>query len=401
MGNECDSLSTGNRSLTFHMKWFLLILVLIGPAGLAPAQSADSRQALREEALRVFRRAIHQAVWDRVIAGGAWWVERQGAASHGAYGFALKSPEKIRAGEDTIFDVASLTKVAATTPCVMALVEVGKVELEKPLADYLPEFTGAGRERITVRQLLTHTSGLRAGLPRDFEWAGYEKGIELACATVPLAEPDTVFRYSDVNFILLGELVRRVSGEPLNVFAKKRVFEPLGMTDTGFLPDAALRGRIAATEKDEHGNPLRGVVHDPTARRMGGVAGHAGLFATAADLARYARCVLNGGELDGRRILRAETVRLMTAVATPEGMAERRAPGWDVDTPYSRPRGGFPVGASFGHTGFTGCCLWLDPASETFFVFLGSRLHETDRDADSRLLYEVLGGHAARAAGYD
>ncbi len=350
--------------------------------------------------MRDFRRAVHQAVWDRVIAGGSWWVERQGSASHGAYGFALKTPVKIRASEDTLFDAASLTKVTATTPCVMRLVEEGRLRLEAPVKTYLPAFDGEGRETITVRQLLTHTSGLRAGLPRNFEWSGYQYGIELACATVPLHAPDTVFRYSDVNFILLGEIVRQAAGEPLNAFANRIIFEPLSMTDTGFNPDTERRQRIAATEKDEHGVLLRGVVHDPTARRMGGVAGHAGLFTTARDLARYARCLLQDGELDGQRVLKPETVRLMTAIATPAGMAEQRALGWDVNTSYSRLRGGFPAGASFGHTGFTGCCLWLDPASGAFYVFLSSRLHETDRDQDARRLYEILGGHAARAAGY-
>lgn len=363
-------------------------------------QPVRAGEGLGEDALRAFRRAVHQAVWDRVIAGGEWWVERNGDASHGAYGFALKTPKKIRASEATLFDAASLTKVAATTPCVLRLVEEGRVRLEEPVKTYLPAFEGEGREAITVRQLLTHTSGLRPGLPRDFEWSGYERGIELACATVPLNAPDEVFRYSDVNFILLGEIVRRVSGEPLDAYARRIVFEPLGMSDSGFNPDQERRQRAAATEKDEKGDLLRGVVHDPTARRMGGVAGHAGLFTTARDLARYARCLLQGGELDGHRILKTETVRQMTAIATPEGMAEQRSLGWDVSTSYSRPRGGFPAGASFGHTGFTGCCLWLDPASGAFFVFLGSRLHETDRDQDSRQLYEILGGHAVRAAGY-
>ncbi len=357
-------------------------------------------EVLRKEALEAFGAAMQQAAQDRVIAGGAWWLERQGHSAHGACGFALKSPEEVPAHEDTIFDVASLTKVAATAPCVLHLVENDRVDLNKPVQTYLTEFAGEGRERILVRHLLTHTSGLKPGLPRSFEWSGYERGIELACATVPLDPPGAVFRYSDINFILLGELVRRVSGVPLNDYARATVFAPLRMHDTGFLPDASLRPRIAATEKDENGVLLRGVVHDPTARRMGGVAGHAGLFSTARDVARYARCLLQGGELDGQRILNAGTVRLMTRLATASDMEEQRALGWDVDTSYSRPRGGFPVGTSFGHTGFTGCCLWLDPASNAFYVFLGSRLHETDRERDSRELYEILGGHAARAAGY-
>ena len=365
-----------------------MLMMSLGAAGVGGAAETE----------HAFRDAVRQAVWDRVISGGTWWVERRGASSHGAYGFAVKVPpeQKMLAREETIFDVASLTKVTATTPCVMRLVEERRLDLKAPVKTYLPAFVGEGREKITVRQLLAHTSGLRPGLSRQTPWSGYEEGIRLASETVPMDAPDAVFRYSDINFILLGELVRLVSGKPLEVFAKETVFDPLGMVDTGFKPVAALRGRIAATEKDETGTLLRGVVHDPTARLMGGVAGHAGLFSTARDLARYARCVMNGGELEGRRILKGETVRLMTTVATPKRMTEKRALGWDVDTKYSRPRGGFTVGKSFGHTGFTGCCLWIEPASSAFFVFVSNRLHETDPETDSRALYEVLGGIAAQ-----
>lgn len=344
-----------------------------------------------------FRKAIQQAVWDRVISGAAWWVEQDGASSQGSYGFRSKVPERERVSEDTIFDVASLTKVMATTPSIMLLIEQGRVKLDAPVCEYLPEFAGMGRDVITVRQLLTHTSGLKPSLAKEPAWSGYETGVRLACETLPTALPDEVFRYSDINFILLGEVVRRVSGDPLEVFAKKCFFGPLGMKDTMFRPDAGLIRRIAATEKDERGVMLRGVVHDPTCRRMGGVAGHAGLFSTAADVARYARMILHDGELEGLRVLKLETVKLMTAIHTPSTLPDRRALGWDVDTRYSKPRGGFPVGASFGHTGFTGTCLWLDPGSRTFYVFLSSRLHETDRHSDHRKLYEKLGVEVAKA----
>lgn len=356
-------------------------------------------ELLREEAVGAFREAVERAVTRRVIAGGGWWVERRGMSVSGVCGDAVKVPESERRAMEmsTIFDVASLTKVMATTPCVMRLVEEGQVLLEAPVGRYVTAFQGEGRERITVRQLLTHTSGLKAGLSREEAWSGYEEGIRLACATVPLDKPDAVFRYSDINFLLLGEVVRQVTGKGLDVFAKETFFEPLGMVDTGFRPGADLRERIAATERDEAGVMLRGVVHDPTARRMGGVAGHAGLFSTVGDVARYAWCVIGGGECDGRRVLKPETVALMTGVASPAGMVEKRALGWDVDTKYSRPRGGFPVGKSFGHTGFTGCCVWMEPEAGAFYVFLSNRLHETDPESDSRELYEVLGGHAARA----
>ncbi len=381
------------------MMFLSMAITMAAHAEVAPKEAAAAKAAADKYVpdLKKFKAAIQQAVWDRVIAGGTWWVERDGAAAHGSYGFRLKAPEKERVSEDTIFDVASLTKVVATTPCMMLLIEQGRVKLDAPVREYLSEFQGEGRERITVRQLMTHTSGLKPSLSQKPVWSGYETGIKLACETAPVAAPDERFRYSDINFILLGEIVHRVSGETLDSFAKKHIFEPLGMKDTGFNPQADSRSRIAATEKDEHGVMLRGVVHDPTSRRMGGVAGHAGLFSTAADVARYERMILRDGELDGTRLLKLETVKQMIAIHTPTALAERRALGWDVDTNYSKPRGGFPIGPSFGHTGFTGTCLWIDPGSRSFYVFLSSRLHETDRSSDHRKLYEKLGKEAAKA----
>ena len=374
----------------------LLALCLWGSgfATVARAQEAAPKLNVQD-----FRQVILQAVWDRVISGATWWVERGGVSAQGSYGFRMKVPEKDKVSDDTMFDVASLTKVVATTPSVMLLIEQGKVKLDAPVAAYLPEFTGQGREMITVRQLMTHTSGLKPSLPINPAWSGYETGIKLACETLPAKAPDVEFRYSDINFILLGEVVRRVSGEPLDVFATKHVFTPLGMKDTMFKPGASLIPRIAATEKDEHGVMLCGVVHDPTSRRMGGVAGHAGLFSTSADLARYARMILRDGELDGLRVLKLETVKQMIATHTPASLPDKRALGWDVDTRYSKPRGGFPMGTSFGHTGFTGTCLWIDPSSQSFYVFLSSRLHETDKHSDHRKLYEKLGTEAARMSG--
>ena len=366
------------------------------------ASGASGRSGLKAEAVEAFRGAVREAVAARVVSGAAWWLERSGEAVHEAEGWAVRVPEvdKTAASEATIFDAASLTKVMVTTPCVMRLVEEGKVDLEAPVSRYLAEFAGRERETIRVRHLLAHTSGLKPGLSRQEPWSGKAAGLALAMAAEPTHPPEALFRYSDINFILLGALVEAVSGLPLDRCAKEMVFDPLGLKDSGFALEAGRLGRVAATERDEAGQMLRGVVHDPTARRMGGVAGHAGLFTTAAEVARYARCLLKGGELEGARILRAETVRRMTEVATPKGMSEKRALGWDIDTTYSRPRGGFPVGESYGHTGFTGCCVWLDPAEQAFFVLLSNRLHETDPQTDSRELYSVLGGHASEAAGY-
>lgn len=341
------------------------------------------------------RATLQDAIDRRVIPGAVFWVGREGQTIRGAIGRRAVVPKKEAIREDTIFDLASLTKVVATTPCVMLLVEEEKIRLHATVDRYIPEFAGEGRERITVRHLLTHTSGLKPSLSVKEPWSGHDTGIRMACASVPDSAPDAQFRYSDINFILLGEIVHRVSGESLDKVAGRRVFEPLKMKDATFKPDARLRGRIAPTERDENKAMLRGIVHDPVARRMGGVAGHAGLFGTAADLARYCRMILNGGEIDGVRLLKAETVQRMSRVQTSPAIADRRGLGWDIDTRYSRPRGAlFPIG-SFGHTGFTGTCLWIDPFSKTFFVFLSSRLHGTDPKTDSRLLYEEMGTQAA------
>lgn len=296
-------------------------------------------------------------------------------------------PVKEPMTEDTIFDAASLTKVVATLPSVMLLIEQGKIELEAEARCYLPEL----RPGITVRHLLTHTSGFKPGIPKEPAWSGYEAGIRRAVELEPEGPPDRFFRYSDINFILLGEIVRRVSGSKLDEFAAKHVFEPLKMDSTRFLPPDDWKPRIAPTEKDENGVMLRGVVHDPTSCKMGGVTGHAGLFTTAGDLAKYARMILAGGA----GVLKPETVRLMTTPRTVATVFERRGLGWDIDSAFSRPRGKvFPLG-SFGHTGFTGTSLWIEPQTKTFVIFMSSRLHPNGKGS-VRDLYEQIGTAAAQ-----
>ena len=286
--------------------------------------------------------------------------------------------------DDTIFDLASLTKVVATTTSVMQLVEQGRVRLRDPVAQFIPEFAAHGKERITILHLLTHTSGLAPDLPLEVEFRGTDEAIRRASDLTPSSPPGDRFVYSDVNFFLLGDIVRRVSGEPLDRYAKAHVFDPLGMRDTMFLPPDTLRPRIAPTERcrpmawpcaDPAAAFLRGVVHDPTARRMDGVAGHAGLFSTATDLSRFCRMLLNGGALDGARVLSPATVARMTTPSTPAAMKDVRGLGWDMDSSYSSNRGElFPIG-SFGHTGFTGTSLWIDPSSGAYVVFLSNRVH--------------------------
>jgi uncharacterized protein YbbC (DUF1343 family)/CubicO group peptidase (beta-lactamase class C family) len=292
------------------------------------------------------------------------------------------SPEPMT--EDTIFDLASLTKVVATTTSVMKLVEEGKLRLNDPVVQFIPEFGRFGKKDITIRHLMTHVSGLRPDLELNVEFVGADEAIRRAAEEKPVARPGERFVYSDINFFLLGDIVRRASGERLDAYAKAHIFDPLGMVDTMFLPPEPLKPRIAPTERcatlgwpcNTPGVPfLRGVVHDPTARRMGGVAGHAGLFSTAADLSRFCRMLLGGGRLGDVRILDAATVARMIAPSTPPAIPEVRALGWDIDTPYSANRGDlFPLG-SFGHTGFTGTSLWLDPHTKSYVIFLSNRVH--------------------------
>lgn len=366
------------------------------PAGPARAQATPRPPVFRDAKLAEIDAAILTAISNRALPGAVLWLESRGSNHHRAYGNRATLPTPEPMSEDTVFDAASLTKVIATTPAIMLLVERGQVRVDAPVRDYLPRFTGDGRDAITVRHLLTHTSGLRPGIALRPEWSGYEAGIERALAEKPTDPPERRFRYSDVNFILLGEIVRQVSGVSLDAFCATQLYQPLRMLHTGFLPAPTLHPITAPTtlEKDAY---LRGIVHDPTSRRMGGVAGHAGLFTTAADLARFARLLLGNGELDGVRIFREQTVRLMTSVQTPAPLTEaRRGLGWDIDSPYAGPRGEhLPVG-SYGHTGWTGTSLWIDPFSHTFVILMSNRNHPTE-DGSVLSLRRQVGTLAAEA----
>ena len=339
--------------------------------------------------------AIVQAIADKKLPGGVLLLEQHGATYRKHFGQRAIVPTTEPMSEDTLFDAASLTKVIAATPAIMRLIEQGKVGLEDRVVKFIPEFGTLGKEVITVRQLLTHTSGLRPDISLKPDWSGYDAAIRLACEEKLAAPPGTKIIYSDTGLYLVGEIVRRVSGLPLDQFVQREVFGPLGMTDTGFNPPRSKLARIAPTEV-ESGQPVRGVVHDPRARRMGGVAGHAGLFTTAHDLALFARMMLNEGELAGVRVFKPETVRLWTSVQTPPGVAGRRGLGWDIDTGFSGPRGKlFPIG-SYGHTGWTGTSLWIDPFSKTFLIFLSNRNHPTEAGSVG-VLRAKLGTLAAEA----
>lgn len=301
-------------------------------------------------------------------------IEHGGAVYQKSYGAKAVAPEFLPMTYDTIFDSASLTKVIATAPAIMLLAERGKLRLDDKVDHWITNFKAHGKGAVTIRHLLTHTSGLRPSLSSKPSWSGLAKAIDLAKEERLTAQPGTKFRYSDINFILLGEIVQLASGQMLDEFTSKHIYQRLGMRDTGFLPPFEKRSRIAPTERVD-GQILHGIVHDPTARRMNGVAGHAGLFTTAADLSRFAQMMLNGGKLNGRRIFKSKTVRLMTSVHTPKGMKAKRGLGWDIDSPYSSPRGNhFKIGG-YGHTGWTGGSLWVDPATQTIVILMTSRTH--------------------------
>jgi uncharacterized protein YbbC (DUF1343 family)/CubicO group peptidase (beta-lactamase class C family) len=315
---------------------------------------------------------IQQAIADGNIPGAVLIVGHNGKVIYRkAYGSRALEPKREPMTLDTVFDLASLTKVIATTTAVMQLVEQGKVRLNDPVAKYLPDFAQNGKDDVTVRQLLTHYSGLAPDIDLKTPWEGKDTAYRMSFAETLQNPPGSAFVYSDTNFIVLGALVEKVSGESLDQYATQHIFAPLRMLHTRFLPPASWKPKIAPTEYDENEHMLRGVVHDPRARRMGGVAGHAGLFSTADDLSRFAQALLNGGG----GILAPLTVEKMTTPETPPAAPLLRGFGWDIDSPFSSNRGDLlPVG-SFGHTGWTGTSMWIDPTTQTYIILLTNAVH--------------------------
>ena len=357
---------------------------------------------------------ILTAIEEGKIPGAVLWVESKGEVFQKAYGNRMIWPDEEQMTVETVFDVASLTKVLAATPAILLLAEGGFLDLAAPVSHYLPEFleggvregsedealTEAHREAVTVHHLLTHQSGLPPALylgEKDF-W-GYHEGVKRAATIGLLERPGTRFRYSDVNFVLLGEIVRRVSEQRLDAFVDNHFFGPLNMRDTGFLPLGPIEERVAPTTAITGFGLIRGEVHDPTARRMQGVSGHAGLFSTAKDMALMMRMLMNRGMVGDRMILKAETVAEATRNQLPAELGIERGLGWDISSPYAHQRGEKFPKEGFGHTGWTGTSIWVDPASETFVILLTNRNHPAEGTSVKPLRIEV-GTIVAEAVGY-
>jgi uncharacterized protein YbbC (DUF1343 family)/CubicO group peptidase (beta-lactamase class C family) len=343
-----------------------MLVALASAPSSVPAQTVTWQLAVDE--------AVRDAVAASEIPGGVLVVGQGDQILHRkVLGWRATVPHPELMTADTIFDIASLTKVIATAPSVLRLWEMGKVDLNAPLGQYLKEFNTPAFQDVTVLRLLTHSAGMNDLPSREAMAKGFPEAARIQARAGLAVAPGSTFLYSDTGFILLGELVRRVSGQPLDTFARKQFFAPLGMRDTAFAPPAAWRKRIAPTEVVNNQGPLRGVVHDGNARMLHGIAGHAGMFSTASDLGRFCRMLLAGGQLGGRRYLKEATVRAMFA---PHVIGETtRGLGWDIASPYSRTLGAyFPMG-SVGHTGYTGPAIWMDPATDVYMILLTNRVH--------------------------
>ncbi|MFI5393936.1 MAG: exo-beta-N-acetylmuramidase NamZ domain-containing protein [Candidatus Binatia bacterium] len=372
----------------------VVIQLIVVPLALAQA-TAGVQSDRRAAALEPIAGIVEKEIQAGRIPGAAIFIGHQGRIVYRrAFGYHTLQPSRCLMTEDSIFDLASLTKVVATSTAVMQLAEEGKLRLDEPVARYWPAFKANGKGRITLRQLLTHYSGLRPDLDLARSWSGYDSALKRIVAERPVAPAGVAFRYSDINFETLGELVRRIAGQPLDLYCAEHIFQPLGMNDTGFRLSPAQRERIAPTGR---GRPLLGQVYDPTAYRMGGVAGHAGLFSTAADLAIFAQMMLDGGSAHGTRILSPLTVDRMTTPQTPSG-APARGLGWDIDSPFASHWHPFLGERSYGHTGYTGTSLWIDPVTRTYVIILTNRVYP-DGKGDAQPLRTHIAEIVAEAFG--
>ncbi len=362
----------------------VILFILIEP--FAAGGAVPSPPRVSQKGLEPIAKSVERAIRDRQIPGAVVLVANQGRVVYRrAVGHRAPEPKTFPMTVDTIFDLASLTKVVATTTALLQLVENGKVSLDDPVAKYWPEFKENGKAEVTLQHLLTHYSGLRPDLDLEPSWSGYEAALKKVEKEKLISPPGTRFVYSDINFEILGELVQRVSGQSLDAYCSEHVFKPLEMKDTCFNPSSVLVDRIAPTRKDKIGE-----VHDPAAYRMGGVAGHAGLFSTADDLSLFAQMLLDGGRARNGQILSQGIVGKMTLPQSPRGKMPLRGLGWDLGPPFASNRNAlFPVG-SYGHKGFTGTMIWIDPVSQTYVIILSNRLHPNGKGNAQALRNEII-----------
>ncbi len=380
---------------------FVALVLCVGVASISASEPAKKLPVVGPEAagmipdrLKAIDRIVEEGLERKRMPGAVVVVGHQGKIVHRkAYGFREIEPVQLPMTVDTVFDLASLTKPIATATSVMTLIEKGQIKLHEPVATYLPNFARNGKEKITVYHLLTHQGGLIPDNPIGDYNAGPAKAWDNICALKPAASPGERFIYSDVGFIVLGKLIEEVTGKRVHEYSQAAIYVPLGMSETGYLPREELRQR-AATTQERDGHPMRGEVHDPRAFLLEGVAGHAGLFSTADDLAVYAQMMVQGGEYQGVRILKTPTAAMMTkAYNVPGGL---RGLGWDKKSSYSSNRGDLFTDAAFGHGGFTGTAIWIDPAQELFVIFLSNRVHPDGRGSVNALAGRI--GTIAAAA---
>ena len=371
----------------------LLFALLFAPAAFAE---------IHPEYLEQADKAINDAIADHKCPGAVLLVGTADKTVYlKAYGHRALQPQPVPMTTDTIFDLASLSKSVGCAPSAMILVERGKIDVHQKAAHYLPGFGNHGKEEITVEELLLHRAGLIADDPIEDYKDGRTSAFAAMDQSTPRWKPNTHYTYSDVSFITLGRIVEAASGEPLDKFAAENLFQPLGMSDTAYNPPESWRPRIAPTQMRD-GHWMIGEVHDPRAYAMGGVAGHAGLFSTAQDLATFCQMILHNGELNGHRVMSEATVKMWTETHNLPAKEDSdeiagRTYGFDVDTPYSGPRGDrFERGTTFGHTGFTGTAFWIDPRHKCFYILLTNSVHP-DGKGNVLALRRKVGTLAAEA----
>lgn len=333
-------------------------------------------------------RVVEQSIAQSKMPGAVVLVGHRGAiVYHKAFGQKQLQPERKQMENTTVFDLASITKPVATATSIMLLLERGLIRLNDKVSDHLPEFGTKGKDKVTIKQLLTHVGGL---IPdnsiKDYQGTP-EQSIKNFLDVDLNYEPEKDFKYSDVGFLVLGELIKRKTGKSVHDFSRENVFHPLGMSETTYLPPSELAQRAATTEQRE-GRWMIGEVHDPRAYALGGIAGHAGLFSTTTDLAVYAQMMLNQGEYQGVRVLGTQTVKMMTsAYDVPKG---QRGLGWDKRTSYSVNKGELMSPMAFGHGGFTGTGMWIDPELDLFVIFLSNRVHPDGKGLVNPLIGSVV-----------